>query len=617
LINSPKQTKVNNLFNLLIARDTKRLPVQNAVQLTLRSLDKDLDLIPLVDVPAARFKALDPNKLRGGYYTSPEVAQWLCRWAIRAPNEHVLEPSCGNGIFLEAAAKRLRNVGASQARISRQIVGVEIVSREAEVARKRLTDSLGKHAVPSVFAKDFFGWWHEPNRPSFDVIVGNPPFIRYQSFPEPSRARAMHIMKSLGLSPNKLTNIWVPFVAAAVACLKPSGRLALVLPAELMQVTYASQLRSFLADKFGRIDIVACNHLFFDNAEQEVVLVLADNARVRPSSENVCRVALTEGESVSDILTDDPAVLTARAQPKSIQHDSEKWLKYFLTEGEIDLMRLLRATESVVRLSSHANVDIGVVTGKNEFFVLAEDQVKQYGLDEFVIPLVARSAHLEGTKFTKPHWHELARRGERVFLLYPNGHLKRALPKAFREYIRHGEARAYHKGYKCSIRKPWYSVPSVWNPDCFLFRQIYDFPRVVLNEAGATSTDTIHRMKCRTTPEIVAANLYTHLTAASAEIEGRSYGGGVLELEPNEADSLLVPAKLAMALPLDECDRLVRAGRLVDVLAENDRLVLRGVLGLSKSECVTLHNIWVKMRDRRMNRRRRRPTPPASTEAAK
>ena len=59
-----------------------------------------------------------------------------------------------------------------------------------------------------------------------------------------------------------------------------------------------------------------------------------------------------------------------------------------------------------------------------------------------------------------------------------------------------GEERDVHKGYKCSIRTPWYTVPSVWVPDGFVFRQIYDFPRIVLNSADATSTDTIHRLTC-------------------------------------------------------------------------------------------------------------------------
>jgi len=97
-------------------------------------------------------------------------------------------------------------------------------------------------------------------------------------FPEPHRSRAIGLMVKQGLSSNRLTNIRVPFVVAAVSSLQPGGRLGLVLPAELLQVSYAAQLRSFLTDHFDRIDIPTWNDLFVDNAEQEVVLPLADGA---------------------------------------------------------------------------------------------------------------------------------------------------------------------------------------------------------------------------------------------------------------------------------------------------------------------------------------------------
>lgn len=561
---------------------------------------------PLPHTHSGRFTNLAEDKLRGGYYTSADVAAWLCAWAIRSPAERVLEPSSGDGAFLEAAASRYAALGARSAAIAKQLTGIEILAPEAARARARLRDLLGERASGVVTTADFFGWWQASKQPGFDVVVGNPPFIRYQSFPEPHRSRAMDIMAGQSLSPNRLTNIWVPFVVAAVASLRPGGRLALVLPAELLQVSYAAQLRSYLTDRFASIDIVACNELFFENAEQEVVLLLADGALAAASEANLCRVTMTETRTVAEITKRLPAAVLADAQPKIIRHDNEKWLKYFLTECEIAFMRELRAAAVTTNLSSHASVDVGVVTGKNEFFVLTNAQVAALGLEKYTAPLISRSAHLKGARIGKADWKAMASAGDRVYLLHlapTNG----AKPSgALARYIDFGEGNEVHKGYKCSIRAPWYAVPSVWNPDGFLFRQIYDFPRVVLNQADATSTDTIHRLTCKTgKPERVIANTYTWLTAASAEIEGRSYGGGVLELEPTEAERLLMPAKLNGALPLTECDKLTRAGRLNDVLEENARIVLMGHMGLSKADCHLLRDIWMKMRDRRMARRKR------------
>lgn len=554
---------------------------------------------------SGRFTDLDPDKLRGGYYTSAGLAEWLCAWAIRNADDLVLEPSCGDGSFLQAAAYRLGALGAKGADRANHLYGVEILRDEAEKARARLAHEVGFRAADVVETSDFFAWWKRPDRPLFDAVVGNPPFIRYQSFPEPHRSRAMEIMKEQGLSPNRLTNIWVPFVVAAAAALRPGGRMALVLPAELLQVSYAAQLRSFLTDRFGRIDLIACNELFFDKAEQEVLLLLADEARAAPSEDNPCVVTLTEAHSVADILGRTPASVLKGASPKTICHDSEKWLKYFLSAPEIAFMRELRATGAALPLSTYASVNVGVVTGKNQFFVLRQSEIESRGLQGHTMPLVSRSAHLVGARVGKRDWKQLAAEDHLVHLLHL-APINGAKPKgALESYIRLGEDQKVHKGYKCSIREPWYAVPSVWIPDAFVFRQIYDFPRVVLNTAEATSTDTIHRMRCKTAnPRAVLANTYTSLTAASAEIEGRSYGGGVLELEPTEAERLLMPAKLGPALSLDECDRLVRNDRLGDVLDENDRLVLKETMGLSATECRMLRRVWEKMRDRRLARRR-------------
>ncbi len=154
-----------------------------------------------------------------------------------------------------------------------------------------------------------------------------------------------------------------------------------MLPAEILQVTYAAQLRSYLTDHFERIDVIACNELFFEKAEQEVVLLLADGALATASEDNTCRVSLTAAATVADITDVKPALILDRAEPKTIRHDSEKWLKYFLDNRQITFMRALRDAAITTPMSTHASIDVGFVTGKNEFFVLSANQVEDLGLE--------------------------------------------------------------------------------------------------------------------------------------------------------------------------------------------------------------------------------------------
>ena len=236
-------------------------------------------------------------------------------------------------------------------------------------------------------------------------------------------------------------------------------------------------------------------------------------------------------------------------------------------------MRALRASDQTTTLKTFADVNVGVVTGRNQFFVLRQSEVERLDIFDHTVPLISRSVQLKGAKIDVSDWRRLAKADDRVHLLDLEPLNGSKLTPELDVYIQRGERMKVHQGYKCSIRTPWYAVPAVWTPDAFVFRQIYDFPRNVLNRARATSTDTIHRMKCRASPEQTVAATYTHLTAASAEIEGRSYGGGVLELEPTEATNLLMPAELWDAMPVDECDELIRQDRLADVLHHNDRAV--------------------------------------------
>src|SRR5438105_3793895 len=113
-------------------------------------------------------------KLRGGYYTPSSLANVLAEWALPTGKEHVLEPSCGDGNFLEAAGARL---GASG-----RITAVELFADEASTARRR---ARGRTEVA---VGDAFAWYaKEKKSGTFDAVLGNPPFIRYQNFPEEHR----------------------------------------------------------------------------------------------------------------------------------------------------------------------------------------------------------------------------------------------------------------------------------------------------------------------------------------------------------------------------------------------------------------------------------------------
>lgn len=521
------------------------------------------------------------NKLRGGYYTPSPIADALSRWAITPATRRVLEPSAGDGSFVRSAACRLSPEGEIQA--------VELFSSEADKIRE-----IGDPRI-RVVTGDVFAWYFK-NRASFDVILGNPPFIRYQNFPEAHRQTGFALMQGAGLRPNRLTNAWVPFVVLAAEALRPGGRLAMVLPAELLQVSYAAQLREYLARTFKRLTVITFRRLVFKGIQQETVLL----AGVRGSG--TAKMGFVELDSLEEL--SQPVLRSAPTVIADLDHVTEKWTQYYLSPLELGLIREIETGGGFPLLGELAEVDVGIVTGRNEFFVMTASEADTRDVRNECLPMVGRSQQIPGLVFRTEDWDELLAADSRCLLLQLSDVDRSNLTEAAQSYVKYGEQQRFHEGFKCRIRLPnWWNVPSAWSPDAFLLRQIHEGPRIISNEAGATCTDTIHRVRVRPgvdASQLAAASMNS-LTCAFSEIRGRSYGGGVLELEPTEAEGLPFP-KLDHNLPLEEVDSWARKKPFDEVVDEVDRWALSNI-GLEKKEIRRLNAIWRKLSGRRMQRR--------------
>ena len=481
---------------------------------------------------------ISPQKLRGGYYTPQPIAKFIADWAIQSKPDKTLEPSCGDGIFLTEAAKRYLELGLNNKSIPAQLTGIEINKDEASKAIQALKDQNIGMSSANIIHDDFFNECR--NRLNigerFNVIIGNPPFIRYQNFPENQRQIAIGIMKNAGLKPNRLMNAWVPFLVGSTLLLKEKSRLGMVIPAELLQVNYSAELRKFLSVNYSRITLIAFKKLLFENVQQEILLFLGEkNGKERTGIRTI------ELDTMTDLASYEHSDFS-KSRLKPIDHSMEKWTQYFLSTDEIMLLRRLRKNPKITRLSDIAQVDVGIVTGENNFFILSQKNIKELSLNKYTKPIVARSAHLTGILFSKEQFKQNENANYPTRLFYPPEIPFENLPEPVKKYITMGEQQGYQTGFKCRIRDNWYIVPSIWTPDAFMLRQISSYPKVILNSTQATSTDTIHRVKMNANiqPDILIASFHNSLTFAFAEVFGRSYGGGVLELEPREAEALLL-----------------------------------------------------------------------------
>ncbi len=531
------------------------------------------------------------NKLRGGYYTPDKISEFIAEWAIRKTSDSVLEPSCGDGSFLSAITTRYRKLGATDEQIQNNVLGIELDDIEAKKSAQYGT---------TVVCKDFFTYYQEniEGKAQFDVIVGNPPFIRYQHFTEEYRKIAFDLMHKHGFKPNRLTNIWLPFLVLSCKALKPNGRVGMVIPAELFQVDYAAEARQFLSAFFDKLTLVTFKRLVFEDIQQEVILLLGE----RGCDKHGIRVV--ELDDAEDLITQGQKCLE-NSELKELDHSRDKWVKYYLANEELELLKRLNGDPRISNATDLFEVNVGLVSGENDFFVINHATVEAFNLQHSVVPIISRSEQLKGIQLTNEDYDRLIALGKKVYFFAPGDKEFDALTDEQKVYIQWGEEKGFNKNYKCRIRPKWYYVSQTWCADAFLIRQAHLYPRMVLNEKKALVTDTIHKVKFLDGIDgrrVTAAFLNTY-TFALSETIGRSYGGGVLTFEPGEMRKIRIPMKMAECLDLEKIDYWQRNAETDKILNYTDTILLKDGLGLSEQEIHLLHSIWEKLCSRRMTRK--------------
>lgn len=541
------------------------------------------------------------QKLRGAYYTPAHIARFLAQWVLEIKPNRILEPSCGDGEFFAALASQ----SASK---DTRLVGHELEPEEASKALGR-AESLG-FSNASVCVGDFIEQADAAIAAGirYDAVIGNPPFVRYQYIDKHIQHRMERLFARIGISFTKHTNLWVPFVLAGIELLAEGGRLAFVIPAEILHVLHAAPLRDHLAECCDEVVIVDPADIWFGDTLQGVVLLMVQKKRRKsrhPAKLEI--IALKSRDELDTPLRE----LSKEKNKTSTAGLGAKWVSALLTPSEREALSDLCHEPAVREFHDIATAEVGIVTGANKFFFVNDAVVSQYQLERWAKPMMGRSDHIDGIIYDAQQHERNRQRGIPTnFLDFEVPFLKRT-PAVVRSYIELGEEEGLHRRYKCRIRQPWYVVPSVYNTSVGLLKRSHYMPRLFLNEIGAYTTDTAYRVKpINVKPESLVGSFINSLTALTAELEGRHYGGGVLEVVPSEIERLRVPLAGFGKGELRELDRLVANGTgALDLLERQDKILCKK-LGLDMATFSVLRSAYDRLRARRM----RVPLPTAEDE---
>lgn len=534
------------------------------------------------------------RKARGAFFTPPEVADYVARWAVRSATDCVLEPSCGEAAFLLAAHQRLTTLPADDG--AGTLDGVELHAASARAARAVLQ---GAGAEPRIRVSDFFTV--EP-APSYDAVIGNPPYVRYQDFAGVDRAASRRAALRAGVALTGLASSWAAFTVHSALFLKPGGRLGLVLPAELLSVNYAAQVREFLMRRFARVRLVLFTERVFPGVLEDVVLLLAEGVG---GTDHCELLQVQDADALAEL---DPATAAVWTPATT----SGKWTSALLPPASATAYAAATAGADFSTLQTWGETTLGMVTGANKYFTLSPDQATKLGLaaDELLALSPPGSRHLRGLSFTAHMRNELGREGSATLLFRPSGEPS----PAARAYIQEGEKQGIDTAYKCRVRTPWWRVPLVAPADLLLTYMNADTPRLTTNAAGARHLNSVHGVYLTEEHRVLGGELLplaslNSVTLVGAEIVGRAYGGGMLKLEPREADDLPVPAPGCVERCADALRAIrprvrdhLRAGRLLDAVRLVDQVVLHDGVSLDSAGVSDLEQAYAMLAARRRAR---------------
>lgn len=539
----------------------------------------------ILDTPALR-------KARGAFFTPRPIAEFIASWALAAHPASILEPSCGEAEFLLAAG--LKNAESEH---SLQLRGVELHAESARRAEQSLaTSGVTARIIPG----DFFDM---PTEPRADAVIGNPPYVRYQDHAGSGRAKSRAAAAAAGVELTELASMWAAFTIHATRHLNDGGRLGLVLPAELLTVNYAAPVREYLLNHFAQVQLIIFAERVFPDALEEVVLVLASGYRQGPS------------RSFELFQTRNASTLSALGEGRVWEPEANggRWMGSLLNPDAAIAYESLVTGPLFGTLHDWGETSLGAVTGNNKYFTLTTEEIRRRRLSptDYVPLSPPGSRHLRTLDLTRYRLDALREAGSPTYLFRPSAEPSKAALRKIRE----GERDDVHKAYKCSVRTPWWRTPLLAAPDIFVTYMNSDTPALATNSVGVHHLNSVHGLYLHdhvvadVARDVLPLAALNSVTALGAEIVGRAYGGGLLKLEPREADRLPVPgpdlledAAQALREIKRSAQRHLREGHRAQAVALVDEALLLGALGVSESDLATVRQAREQLAHRRVTR---------------
>lgn len=332
----------------------------------------------------------DSQESYGAVFTRPEVVDLILDLVDYRPGLHrlasrrVLEPSCGNGAFVLRVVQRLidseqrifpHGVDWMDATLDVAVRAVDIDGLAVDALMDAVSERLLAAGCPHPRARELAGKWlwrtdfllHEWSE-QFDVVIGNPPYVRIEDLPRPVLQRYRSLYGTL----SDRADLYVAFMERGLQLLSCGGVLGFITANRFAKNLYGRGLRRLIADRYRVRYFLNLEHTQPFEADVSAYPAITVIDRQRGGATRAGEVHTLDRQALSVVLD---AALTPDPSPGPLQEferwypDGGAWVTTCRTEHR-HLNALKTRMVPLEQSASGTRVGIGVATGADRVFVL-------------------------------------------------------------------------------------------------------------------------------------------------------------------------------------------------------------------------------------------------------
>ena len=485
--------------------------------------------------------------------------------------------------------------------------------------RAEISALLQRNGFPSETTERIAGWdpydqnasadffdpeWMLGITDGFDVVIGNPPYVRQE--------KIKHLKPTLKKRYTCYTgaaDLYVYFYERGLQLLSPNGIHTFICSNSWLDVNYGAPLQKYLLDNTA--GAVICHseaEREFESADINTIVSILHNGT--PDADS-CMRFLTFKTFIGDPDIENRRERTrtytelSQAGTRENRYTGDKWGGKYLRAPDIYWTILEKGKDKLVSLGDIAEIRRGFTTGANEFFYLNDEQIGEWGIEsEFLKPVIKSPRECKSIR-VDPSQLQF-----KLFMCHAD---KAALAgTAALAYIEWGESQGYHQRPSCRGRPSWWDLGQWSYPD-MLWSDAYNVRFGCFENAGDYFGDKrFFVIEFKEKNSAVSAYLNSTIIPLLIETEGISnLGEGVIYTNVYWLKTLPILSENHISKEIHQCYENIKTRDILPIFDEvhqPDRRALDAIifdaLGLTQGERDGVYEAVVNLVESRLRKAR-------------